>query len=212
MAYPMMEILLHLDTYLQVLVNEYSTWVYVFLFLIIFFETGIIITPFLPGDSLLFAAGALAAIGSFNLAILFAVLLLAAVLGDTANYHIGKFIGPKVFRKESSFFFRKEYIVRAQRFYEQHGKKTIILARFIPIIRTFAPFVAGIGTMPYRTFLFYNIVGALLWCGLFVFGGFFFGNLVWVQEHFGLLILGIILVSLIPMIKEIIVHLRKKKH
>ena len=212
MAYPFVDIILHLDTYLQSAISEYSTFTYVLLFLIIFLETGIIITPFLPGDSLLFAAGALAAIGSFNIVILFVVLLLAAVLGDTANYHIGKCIGPKIFRKESSFFFHKEYIVRAQTFYEQHGKKTIILARFIPIIRTFAPFVAGIGTMPYQNFLIYNFMGAVLWCSLFILGGFFFGNIPMVQEHFGVLIVGIIFLSLLPLIKEIIVHLRKKKH
>ncbi len=205
------EIILHLDKYLQGVVNKYATLTYVLLFLIVFFETGIVVTPFFPGDSLLFAAGALAAIGSFNITLLFLILFIAAVAGDAVNYHIGKFIGPKVFNKESSFFFHKEHVVRAEEFYKKHGKKTIILARFIPIIRTFAPFVAGIGKMSYATFLLYNVVGALLWCSLFIFGGFLFGNVPWVQEHFGLLILTIIFISLLPLVKEIILHLHKKR-
>lgn len=198
------EIVLHLDKYLQLLVNQYSTATYLLLFLIIFLETGIVITPFLPGDSLLFVAGALAATGSFKIAVLFLVIFIAAVIGDTVNYHVGKYFGPKIFRKESSILFHKEYLVRAEKFYEKHGKKTIIIARFIPIIRTFAPFVAGIGRMPYGIFLIYNIVGAFLWCSLFIFGGYLFGNISWIKEHFGLLILGIIFISLMPVAKEII--------
>ena len=206
------ELMLHLDKYLQIIVNEYSVMAYVLLFLIIFFETGIVVTPFLPGDSLLFTAGALAAVNSFRIEILFLVIFIAAVAGDTLNYHIGKFAGPKVFKKESSFLFHKEYLVRAQGFYEKHGKKTIILARFIPIIRTFAPFVAGIGTMPYKTFLMYNIIGAVLWSSLFIFGGFLFGNIPLVKEHFGLLILAIIFISLMPLVKEIIFHFLQKRN
>lgn len=214
MAFQIIEIILHLDKYLQVIVNEYSAMTYVFLFLIIFLETGIIVVPFLPGDSLLFVAGALAATGSFKIGILFLVIFIAAVLGDTLNYHIGKFIGPRIFKKESSLLFHKEHLVHAQKFYEKHGKKTIILARFIPVIRTFAPFVAGIGTMSYKIFLAYNIIGAALWCFLFIFGGFLFGNIPWVKENFGLLILAIIFVSLIPLAKEVITHflLQKRNH
>lgn len=204
------EIVLHLDKYLQSIVNEYSTMTYLILFLIIFLETGIVIVPFLPGDSLLFAAGALAATGSFDIIVLFLVVFIAAVLGDTINYHIGKYIGPKVFKKESSLLFNKEYLVRAQTFYDRHGKKTIILARFIPIIRTFAPFVAGIGNMSYRVFIVYNILGGLIWCSLFVFGGYLFGNIPWVQSNFGLLIIVIILTSLIPFVKEVILYLIQK--
>ena len=205
------ELILHLDKYLQIIVNEYSIITYILLFLIIFFETGVVVTPFLPGDSLLFTAGALAAVNSFRIEILFLVILIAAIAGDTLNYHIGKFAGPKVFNKKSSFFFHKEHLISAQRFYEKHGKKTIILARFIPIIRTFAPFVAGIGSMRYKTFITYNVIGAVLWSSLFIFGGFIFGNIPWVKEHFGLLILAIIFISLIPLIKEVVFHFYEKK-
>ena len=203
--------ILHVDTYLQFIVNEYSALTYLLLFLIIFIETGIVIAPFLPGDSLLFAAGALAALGYFKIGILYIIVFVAAVIGDAVNYHIGKYIGPRIFRKKSSFFFNKEYLIKAQTFYERYGKKTIILARFIPIIRTFAPFVAGIGRMPYRIFLVYNVIGAFLWCRLFIFGGFLLGNITWVKEHFELLVIGIILVSMIPLIKEIISFLSKRK-
>ena len=211
MIFQIVEVILHIDRYLQAIVNEYSIATYALLFLIIFFETGIVVTPFLPGDSLLFAAGALAATGSFNIGILFIIFFIAAVLGDALNYHIGKYIGPKIFKKESSLLFHKEYLVRAQTFYEKHGKKTIILARFIPLIRTFAPFVAGIGAMSYRVFLAYNLIGAALWCSLFIFGGFLFGNIPWVKEHFGLMVIAIIFSSLIPLLKEIIVHFLMKR-
>jgi len=204
------DIILHVDKYLQAIVSEYSAWTYLFIFFIIFIETGIIVAPFLPGDSLLFAAGALAATGSFNLSLLFFIIFIAAVLGDTVNYHIGKYIGPKIFKKESSFFFHKEYLQRTETFYEQKGKKTIILARFIPIIRTFAPFVAGIGKMSYGIFLLYNVIGAVLWCSLFIFGGFLFGTIPWVKEHFGLLVIAIILFSFLPLVKEIIIHILSK--
>ena len=212
MIFQIFDVLLHIDKYLQAIASQYSTLTYAILFLVIFLETGIVITPFLPGDSLLFAAGALAAIGAFKIGLLFFVIFIAAVLGDAINYHIGKFIGPKIFRKESSLFFQREHLVRAQEFYHKHGKKTIILARFVPIIRTFAPFVAGIGVMPYRIFLFYNIIGAFLWSALFVFGGYLFGNIPIVQENFGIFVIVIIFISLIPLIKEIIVHFLKKKN
>ncbi|MBI4975435.1 VTT domain-containing protein, partial [Candidatus Peregrinibacteria bacterium] len=154
----------------------------------------------------LFAAGALSAAGLFNIEILFIVIFIAATAGDTLNYHIGKYLGPKVLKKESSFLFNKKHLARAQTFYERYGKKTIILARFIPIIRTFAPFVAGIGNMSYKVFLLYNVIGALLWCGLFVFGGFLFGNIPWVKTNFGLLVVAIIIISLLPLLKEVVVY------
>lgn len=210
----MIEMLLHVDKYLQEIVDQYSTLTYAILFLIIFVETGVVVMPFLPGDSLLFAAGALAASGSFNVGLLFVIVLIAAVLGDTVNYHAGKYIGPKVFNRESSLLFRKEYLLRAQAFYEKHGKTTIIIARFIPIIRTFAPFVAGIGNMKYLVFLAYNLIGGLLWCSLFVFGGFLFGNIPWIKGHFSLIALIIIFVSVLPIIKEgisfLLAKIRKK--
>lgn len=205
------EIFLHLDKYLQAIVDEYSALTYGLLFLIIFLETGIVITPFLPGDSLLFTAGALAAIDSFRIEILFLIIFIAAVLGDTINYHIGKYIGPKIFTKESSFFFHKEHLTRAQKFYEKYGKKAIIIARFVPIMRTFAPFVAGIGKMSYKVFLAYNIIGATIWCGLFIFGGFLFGNIPWVRENFGVIVVAIIFISLIPVFKEVAFHYLQKK-
>ena len=211
MAAKIIEIILHLDKYLQAIVADYSALTYLLLFLIIFLETGVVIFPFLPGDSLLFVAGALAATGTFNIEILFLVIFIAAVTGDAANYHIGKFAGPKIFKKEKSLLFNKEHLARAQKFYEKYGKKTIIIARFIPIIRTFAPFVAGIGTMPYRTFLIYNVIGAFLWCVVFIFGGFLFGNVPWIQAHFGPLILAIIFISLLPVAKEFVSYLIEKK-
>lgn len=205
------DLIFHIDRYLQLIVNEYSTMAYAILFLIILLETGIVITPFLPGDSLLFAAGALAATGSFNISLLFLILFIAAVLGDTLNYHIGKYLGPRIFKKESSILFRKGHLTKTQAFYKKHGKKTIILARFIPIIRTFAPFVAGIGTMPYGVFLIYNVIGAVLWCSLFIFSGFLFGNLPIVKEHFGLFVIAIVIISLFPLVKEIVSHIFSKR-
>jgi len=195
---------MHIDKYLLVLVSEYSVITYVILFFIIFLETGVVLAPFLPGDSLLFAAGALAATGLFDIWFLWLVIFVASVLGDTVNYHIGQAIGVKIFTKETSWFFRRDYLVKAQEFYEKNGKKTIILARFIPIIRTFAPFVAGIGTMSYLTFLTYNVIGAFLWSAIFIFGGYFFGNINWIKENFGLFIIIIILISIIPIIKGVI--------
>lgn len=202
------DIFLHLDTYLQTIVQQYSTLSYAILFLVVFLETGVVATPFLPGDSLLFAAGALSASGALRPEIIFLSLFVAAVLGDTANYHIGKYIGPKIFSRENSFLFHKEHLLRAQSFYEKYGGKTIVLARFMPVIRTFAPFVAGIGKMSYKKFLAYNAAGGALWCGLFVFGGYFFGNIPFVQNNFNLVVLAIIFVSIIPLLKEFIYHSR----
>ncbi|MBN1940524.1 MAG: DedA family protein [Candidatus Aminicenantes bacterium] len=205
------DFVLHLDKHLSALIQTYGFWTYLILFLVIFLETGLVVTPFLPGDSLLFAAGAFAASGSFKIGWLFLLLAAAAVLGDTANYWIGKKIGPKVFTKEKSRIFKKEYLDRTHRFYEKYGVETIIIARFVPIVRTFAPFVAGIGRMNYGKFLSYNIIGGVGWVALFVFGGYFFGNLPFVKKNFSLVIIAIILISLIPILWEFIRHRREKK-
>src|SRR3989344_1255499 len=204
-----MDVILHLDKYLTVLVDQYGTWIYALLFLVIFCETGFVFTPFLPGDSLLFAVGALAAVGSMNIFILYGLLVLAAVLGDTVNYWIGMYVGPKIVERNIPFL-KKEYLLRTEKFYELHGNKTIMLARFIPIIRTFAPFVAGIGKMKYPRFLFYNIIGGFAWITLFLWGGFYFGNIQFIQENFSLVILIIIILSFIPMILEFIKHRKNK--
>lgn len=205
------DIILHLDVHLQWVIETYDVWTYALLFVVIFCETGLIVTPFLPGDSLLFAAGTFAAMGSLNLSLLFLVIFIAAVLGDFVNYQVGKYIGPKVFTKEKSWFFNKEYLERTEKFYEKHGTKTIILARFLPIIRTFAPFVAGVGKMQYLKFATYNIVGAGLWCVLFLFAGYFFGNIPIVRENFTIVIMAIIVISLIPIMKEVVQQFLEKK-
>ncbi|MCJ7816825.1 MAG: DedA family protein [Candidatus Aenigmarchaeota archaeon] len=205
-----MEFVLHLDQYLSVVIQQYGIWTYVILFLIIFLETGFVITPFLPGDSLLFAAGAFAALGSLNLGLLFLMLAAAAILGDTANYWIGYYIGPKVFRKRTGRLFKEEYLDRAHRFYEKYGGKTIFLARFVPIIRTFAPFVAGIGKMSYWRFITYNVAGGITWVALFLFGGFYFGNLPFVRDNFTMVILAIILISFVPIFVEYMRHRKRK--
>ena len=193
---------LHLDTHLQTVIQTYGTWTYVLLFLIIFCETGLVVTPILPGDSLLFAAGAFAATGSLDLKWLLILLTVAAVLGDAANYAIGYFMGPKVFSRPDSRFLKKEYLDRTHQFYEKYGGKTIIIARFVPIVRTFAPFVAGVGSMTYVKFASYNVIGGLLWVGVCVFAGYAFGNIPVVKENFTLVILGIIFVSILPGIIE----------
>ena len=199
-----LDIILHLDVYLKTIIETYDLWTYAILFLVIFCETGLIFTPFLPGDSLLFAAGAFAAIGSLNLALVFLIIFVAAVIGDLVNYNVGKHLGPKIFRKEKSLLFNKDYLVHTEKFYEKYGPKTILAARFIPIIRTFAPFVAGLGKMNQLTFVFYNIICALAWCGLFIGGGYFFGNIPLVKEYFNWVIIGIIIISFLPAVKEIL--------
>ncbi|MSS74477.1 DedA family protein [Candidatus Pacearchaeota archaeon] len=211
MVVELIDFILHLDKYLELVISTYPLLSYLFLFLIVFFETGVVVTPFLPGDSLLFVVGALSAVGSLNLFFIFISLFFAAVMGDTVNYHLGKYFGPKVFRAQSSYFFNKKYLLRAQSFYNKYGNKTIVLARFVPIIRTFAPFVAGIGNMKYRNFILYNLIGAFLWCGIFIFGGYFFGNLQIVQDNFGSLILIIIFLSLLPLIFEFVKYILSKK-
>jgi membrane-associated protein len=196
------DLFLHLDTHLQTVIQNYGTWTYVILFLIIFCETGLVVTPILPGDSLLFAAGAFAATGSLDLAWLLILLTVAAVLGDAVNYAIGHFMGPKVFSQPDSRFLKREYLDRTHQFYEKYGGKTIIIARFVPIVRTFAPFVAGVGSMTYAKFASYNVIGGVLWVGVCVLAGYAFGNIPVVQENFTLVILGIIFVSILPGIIE----------
>lgn len=200
------EILLHLDTHLDLVIRSYGTWTYGILFLIIFLETGLVVTPFLPGDSLLFAGGSFAALGSLDAKWLAIFLSIAAIAGDTVNYWIGYTIGPKVFNKEKSRFLNKKYLYRTHRFYEKYGGKTIILARFIPIIRTFAPFVAGIGSMTYKRFLVYNISGGITWVVIFVLAGYIFGNIPVVKHNFSLVIFAIIFLSILPGIIEFLRH------
>jgi len=197
----LVDFILHLDVHLNAIIQNFGIWTYLILFLIIFLETGVVVTPFLPGDSLLFAAGSFAALGSLNVWVLFVTLTLAAILGDTLNYWIGHYIGPRAFSGNVRFL-KKVYIDRTHGFYERHGGKTIILARFIPIIRTFAPFVAGIGAMDYPRFFFFNVIGAILWVSLFTFGGYFFGNLAFVQDNFTIVILAIIVISVLPGVFE----------
>jgi len=202
--------IMHIDAYLALIIQQYGILTYVILFLIIFIETGLVITPFLPGDSMLFAAGALAAIGSMNIFTLLIVVYMAAVLGDTVNYHIGKKIGKKILEKEHVRFINKEYLIKAQKFYEKHGSMTIVIARFIPIIRTFAPFVAGIGEMNYSKFIPYNLLGGGLWVSLFLGGGYLFGNLSFIKNHFSYVLIIIILISLLPGVIVFIKEKRKK--
>jgi membrane-associated protein len=196
------DLVLHLDRHLLELAREYGIWIYGILFLIVFLETGVVVTPFLPGDSLLFVAGALAATGEMDIRALVLLLILAAILGDSLNYAIGRYFGPRVFRFEDSRFFKRAYIDRTHAFFERHGGKTIVIARFVPIIRTYAPFVAGIGHMPYRRFLAFNVAGAVLWVGLLANAGYLFGNLPVIRNNLTLVILGIIFVSLLPGIAE----------
>lgn len=202
--------ILHIDTHLGEIISVYGTLSYAILFLIVFAETGFVFTPFLPGDSLLFAAGAFAAIEAFNIWILLAILWIAAFLGDTANYWIGHFFGQKLI-DNPRVPINQEHIDKTQAFYHKHGGKTIFLARFIPIIRTFAPFVAGVGRMNYSRFLYYNVFGGFVWVFLFTLTGYFFGNIPFVKEHFSLIIIAIILVSVVPMGVEFAKHKFGKK-
>ena len=204
------DIALHLDRYLSAIIQQYGLWTYAILFAVIFIETGFVVVPFLPGDSLLFAAGTFAALGSFNVGWLILALSAAAVIGDTVNYWIGHYVGPKVFAKEKARFFKKEHLDRTHAFYEKHGGKTIIIARFVPIIRSFAPFVAGIGRMSYGRFIAYNIVGGVGWVVLFVGAGYFFGNIPVVRKNFSLAILAIIAISTVPVVTEYLRHRKKK--
>jgi membrane-associated protein len=193
------DIVLHLDKHLAMLVQQYGQWIYVILFVIIFSETGFVVTPFLPGDSLLFVAGALAAVGGMDLGVLMAVLMAAAVLGNTLNYQIGRYLGPKVFHWEQSRFFNRAALDKTHAFYEKHGGKTLVISRFLPLFRTFAPFVAGIGAMSYARFTFFNLVGGISWVGSLTLAGYLFGNLPWIQKNLTLVILAIIAISLVPL-------------
>lgn len=195
---------LHAEKHLEWFITNYHGWIYLLLFLIIFCETGLVVTPFLPGDSLLFAVGALAAKGWMDVRLIAPLLIVAAILGDAVNYAIGKWIGPRVFHYESSRFFNKEHLLRAHEFCEKYGGRAIVLARFVPIVRTFAPFVVGVGRMTYSRFAFYNVAGAIFWVGLFVGGGYFFGGLEVVQRNMKLVILGIIVVSVLPIVWEFV--------
>jgi len=198
----LIEIFLHLDKHLDVIIRNYGMWTYAIFFLIIFLETGFVVTPFLPGDSLLFAIGSFAALGSLDVRWSVISLSIAAIAGDTVNYWIGNFTGPKVFSKKKARFLNKEYLHRTHLFYEKYGGKTIVLARFIPIIRTFAPFVAGIGSMTYSRFIVYNVTGGIAWVVIFVFAGYFFGNIPFVKKNFSLVIFVIIFISILPGIIE----------
>jgi membrane-associated protein len=202
------DLFLHLDKHLGDVIKDYGTWTYLILLVILFCETGLVVTPFLPGDSLLFAAGTFAALGSLDAWWLFGLLSLAAITGDTVNYWIGAYIGPKAFSGNIRFL-KKEHLDRTHAFYEKYGGKTIIIARFVPIVRTFAPFVAGVGAMNYARFIVYNIVGGVAWVALFVFGGYWFGTQPFVQKNFSLVVLAIIFISVMPMVIEFI---RAKRH
>ncbi len=194
----LIEFVIHLDQYINFLIATFGAWTYLILFAVVFCETGFVVTPFLPGDSLLFAAGAFAATGTLDMVVLFVSLSLAAIAGDTVNYWMGHYAGPKIFTKRDVRFMNREHLDRAHRFFEKYGGKTIVLARFLPVIRTFAPFVAGIGAMNYRRFIVYNVAGAVAWVAIFLSGGFLFGNIPAVKENFALVILAIMLVSFVP--------------
>ncbi len=196
------DLILHLDQHLRELAQTYGSWIYAFLFVIVFLETGVVVTPFLPGDSLLFVAGTIAAAGELNVHGLVFLLITAAIAGDSLNYSIGRYLGPRVFRFDDSRFFKRAYLDRTHAFFERHGGKAIIIARFVPIIRTYAPFVAGIGVMSYRRFLMFNVTGAVLWVALLTYAGFFFGNLPLVRSNLTAVILGIIVLSVTPVIIE----------
>lgn len=204
------DLFLNLDEHLHAVIVRYGTWTYLILFAIIFMETAFVVTPFLPGDSLLFAAGTFAALGAFNVTLLFGLLFVAAIVGDTVNYWIGNRIGPKVFEKDYRFL-KREYLQRTQSFYDRHGGKTIFLARFIPIVRTFAPFVAGVGNMNYGRFLAYNVFGGFVWTAGFIFLGYFFGNIPFVERNFEFVVVAIILISVAPMGAEFLSSLIRRR-
>jgi len=205
-----LDLFLHLDKHLSYIIQQFGAWTYGLFFLIIFAETGLVLTPFLPGDSLLFAVGAFAALGSLNVWWLFILLSIAAIIGDGVNYAIGNFLGPKVLQKENSRFLKKEYLDKTHKFYEKYGSTTIVIARFVPIVRTFAPFIAGVGKMGYPKFATYNIIGGILWVGLFVWGGYFFGNIPIIKNNFSVTILIIVVLSLLPVLIEYWKHHRNK--
>ena len=198
------DFILHIDQHLVALSAEYGVWIYAILFLIIFCETGLVVTPFLPGDSLLFAAGGIAALGEMNIHLMVALLLVAAILGDAVNFAIGKYFGARLFANPDSKIFRRAYLDKTHAFYEKHGGKTIIIARFVPIVRTFAPFVAGMGNMHYGRFIRYNIIGAILWVVLFSYAGYFFANIPLVKNNLALVLAAIIVISVLPGVIEVV--------
>ncbi len=200
------DLFVHLDRHLDAILTAYGFWTYLIVFLIVFCETGLVVTPFLPGDSLLFALGAFAARGSLSLPLVLILLTSAAILGDNTNYWIGRKVGPRIFRRDDVRFLNRKHLDRTRAFYEKHGVKTIIIARFLPIIRTFSPFVAGVGAMRYRRFLPFDVFGGIFWVSLFVLAGYFFGNLEFVKERFSLVVLAIIGVSLLPSVIEVMRH------
>ncbi len=192
----LIDLFLHLDVHLNAIISQYGAWTYGLLFVVIFVETGLVVTPFLPGDSLIFAAGTFAALGSLQVGLLFFLLVVAAVVGDTVNYWIGHYLGERAYRIK---WIKKEYLDRTHGFFEKYGGKTIFLARFVPIVRTFAPFVAGVGRMSYGYFFSYNVIGGIVWVALFTFAGYFFGSITFIREHFSLVVIAIVLVSIVPM-------------
>lgn len=206
----LIDFIIHIDVHLAELIATYQGWTAAILFMIIFFETGVVILPFLPGDSLLFAIGAFTAKGSFNYWFITTLLLVAAIIGDSLNYAIGKYIGPRIFDSEDNVFLNKKHLTKASAFYEKYGAKTIIIARFVPIVRTFAPFVAGIGVMSYKKFMTYNVVGAILWIYSFTTLGYFFGSLPFVEKNFKLVMVAIIILSVLPAVVEILKERKKK--
>ncbi len=204
----LVDLFLHLDTHLSAVITQYGGWTYGLLFVVIFVETGLVVTPFLPGDSLLFAAGTFAALGSLDIWLLFLLLAAAAVLGDTVNYWIGHYLGGRAYNIK---WIKREYLERTQHFFDKYGRKTIFLARFVPIVRTFAPFVAGIGRMSYPAFISYNIFGGITWVALFTFVGYFFGNIPFIRQHFSIVVMAIVLISIVPMVVEAIKARRENK-
>lgn len=206
----LLDFFLHIDKNLALVTSQYGVLTYVILFMVIFMETGFVVTPFLPGDSLLFAAGALAAMGDFNILLLYGLMLLAAIGGDTVNYWLGSFLGREMFDGRSRLF-KKAHLDQAEKFYEKHGGKAIVLARFVPIVRTFAPFVAGVSKMHYGKFISYNIVGGFAWVSLFLFSGFWFGNIPFMKENFHYVVLIIVLISVVPIVLEVVKAVRAKK-
>jgi membrane-associated protein len=197
------DLFLHLDKHLSEVIQHYGTGTYLILFLIVFCETGLVVTPFLPGDSLLFAAGTFAGLGDLDVVLVFTILCAASILGDSSNYWVGRLVGRKAFESKSRFI-KQEHLLKTQAFYDRHGRKTIILARFLPILRTFAPFVAGVGRMPYPRFLTVSVLGSIAWVGIFVWAGYLFGNLRVVRENFTLVVMAIIVLSVMPMVIEVI--------
>jgi membrane-associated protein len=200
----LVDFVLHLDKHLSYILESYGLWCYLLFFIVIFAETGLVVTPFLPGDSLLFALGTLAALDSINVLWLFVILSIAAVGGDSANYAIGKYFGAVILKREGAWFLKKEHIDRTHRFYEKYGAKTIVLARFVPIVRTFAPFIAGVGKMSYMKFFSYNVVGGVMWIAAFIFGGYFFGNIPIIKRNFTFVIFAIIIISIMPAVIEVL--------